>query len=303
MAHTIGFIGFGEVASILAARLSENGATVMAYDALLAAPDGAALLEARRGGAAVAFAELEAVISASEHIISAVPTHLALDVAKNCAAHLDKTKTYLDVNSTSPWAKTAIGEAVSPTGARFIEGAVLGAVGATGADTKILFGGAHAQEAVDVFTKLGLRVEAFSTEIGKASVFKMLRSIFSKGMEALLVEALLAGTKAGVEKELWRDFVDTLENTPFSKTADNWVRSHGPACERRYHEMEQVLETMEGYGVAPVITSGTTALFKRSVELGLRETFRQKPETREQLIASLQTLIGENAASAKARTA
>jgi len=291
MTNTIGFIGFGEVASILARHLCEQNATVFAYDVLLDRDDGKQILESRRQGAPVRLTKLETVISNSHCIISAVPTHLAQGVAETCTAHLAPSHVYVDVNSTAPWVKVAIGKVVESSKARFVEGAVLGAVGATGAATKILLGGPHASEIAIFLNNLGLNTTPFSHEIGKASVFKMLRSIFSKGMEAILVEALLAGAKAGVAEELWRDFTDTLEKAPFSKVADNWIRSHGTACERRYHEMELVLETMSGYGVAPVVTAGTTEFFKRSTELGLHGKFQIKPETKEQVIGVLATLL------------
>ena len=36
-------------------------------------------------------------------------------------------------------------------------------------------------------------------------MFKMLRSVFSKGMEALLIEFLVAAERAGIRADLWAE--------------------------------------------------------------------------------------------------
>jgi hypothetical protein len=63
-------------------------------------------------------------------------------------------------------------------------------------------------------------------------------------MEALLLELLIAGRRAGIDEELWKDITELMSKTPFEKTASNWVQTHAVACERRYYEMLQVIETM-----------------------------------------------------------
>ncbi|MCP5118598.1 MAG: NAD(P)-dependent oxidoreductase, partial [bacterium] len=137
----------------------------------------------------------------------------------------------------SPSIKVEIGRTISRSGADFVEGAILGAVGASGADTRILTGGNRGPEAAETLTHLGLRVSFFSSEIGKASTFKMLRSIFSKGFEAVILELLIAGKRAGIEEELWKDVCEFMDQNPFERVAANWTRTHTVAHERRYHEM------------------------------------------------------------------
>jgi hypothetical protein len=40
----------------------------------------------------------------------------------------------------------------------------------------------------------------------------MLRSIYSKGLEALLLELLISGEKAGIKDELWDDIVQLMKS-------------------------------------------------------------------------------------------
>jgi 3-hydroxyisobutyrate dehydrogenase-like beta-hydroxyacid dehydrogenase len=128
--------------------------------------------------------------------------------------------------------------------------------------------------------RLGLaNVRYFSPSIGEASQVKMLRSIFSKGVECLLLEMLVAGRRAGVAEHLWKDIVEFMTAHPFRSVAENWIRTHPGACERRHHEMLQVLETLKELGVEPTMTRGTAEFLKRSTMSGLPAQFARKPES------------------------
>jgi 3-hydroxyisobutyrate dehydrogenase-like beta-hydroxyacid dehydrogenase len=194
----IAFVGFGEVASAFCAALAARGAHVAAHDILLEQPDGASRLKERAGTAPVTFGALADVVARADYVFSTVTTSVARAAARQCAPHLRSGQWYLDLNATDAAAKQEIAGIVAPSGAGFIEGALLGAVGVTGAKTEILLGGPDAQRAQQQLAgELGLNARFYSEEIGKASTFKMLRSVFSKGMEALLIEFLAAGERAG----------------------------------------------------------------------------------------------------------
>jgi 3-hydroxyisobutyrate dehydrogenase-like beta-hydroxyacid dehydrogenase len=134
---------------------------------------------------------------------------------------------------------------------------------------------------------LGLNFRDYGPEIGRASTFKMLRSVFSKGVEALLVESLLAGRRAGVEDDLWREIVGTIDAADFEQVGGNWVRTHGTAHPRRWHEMVQVAELLQSLGVDAPMTRGTVALFERSTRCGLKEAFTAPPAGHAAVIEAL----------------
>jgi len=284
MTVKIGFIGFGEVGSLFAKAMHEKGAEIHVYDLLLNRHDDTEKIKERLGIDRIRICSLEEVITVSDYILSTVTTQVAIEVALECSAKLSRGKTYVDLNSTSPSVKVEINEIIKSSGADFVEGAILGAVGATGARTRILTAGEKGEEIADVLNTLGLNVVYYSSEIGKASMFKMLRSIFSKGLENIIIELLIAGKRAGIEKDLWEDITDFMSGKPFDKIASNWVRTHAPAHERRYHEMTQVVETMRDIGIEPIMTSATEAFFRRSLELGFAEEFSEKPDSPEKVI-------------------
>ena len=285
MTMRLAFIGFGEVASAFCAALAARGAEITAYDLLLERPGGTEQLKARSSGTKVAFCRLAEVLIGARYVLSTVTTTVAREAAQGCVPHLGAGQTYVDMNATDPGVKLEIERIIRPSGAAFVEGAVLGAVGVTGAKTEILLGGPHARRAErELGGELGLNVRFYSEDIGKASMFKMLRSVFSKGMEALLIEFLVAGERAGIRDDLWREVTELFTRHPFEKTASNWVRSHATAHARRYHEMKQVASVVRQLGLEPTVTAATEAFFRRSGSLGLEEQFKATPATMDELV-------------------
>ena len=298
---TIGFMGFGEVASRLAAALHQYGAQLAAYDVMLDRSGGNDILKVRAADAPVKFLPLAEMLACSEIVLSTVTTDVALEAAKASAAHLNGGHVFVDLNATSPAIKRAIADALAPSGANFVEGAILGAIGVTGAQTRILVCGDRAENVTETLTRLGLNVGFYGAEIGRASTFKLLRSVFSKGMEALLLESLLAARRAGVGDDVWREIVQTLDERPFAEVGGNWMRTHGSAHARRYHEMVQVEALVRELGVEPLLTRATTAFFERSTRLELSKTFQDSPTDTEQVLAALDNLVSEAGADSAAR--
>lgn len=284
----IGFVGFGEVASRFGEALAQGGAEVLAYDVLLDRPDGGKALADRVRGKPPAFVPLRELLDKAGIVLSTVTTDVALAAAKSCVPHLRTGQAFVDLNATSPSVKREIAGVVSSTGADFVEGAILPAVGVMGARSQVLVCGAAAPRVAQALNAAGLNFSPYGEEIGRASTFKLMRSIFSKGLEALLVECLLAGRRAGVGEDLWREIVATIDAKSFEEVGGNWVRTHGTAHERRWHEMVQVAELLRELGVDAPMTDATVALFERSTRSGLRAAFSSPPASPSDVVAALE---------------
>lgn len=264
----IGFIGFGEVGKIFASAMVARGAEVSYYDVVRS-----------DAVAGAVYRPLEALVARCEVLLSTVTTHSGAAVAQTAAPLLTSRHIYADMNSTSASVKRRIAEIIGASSAHFVEGAILSAVGETGANASILVAGERAEAFARLMNEFGLvNVKYFSSAVGEASQVKMLRSIFSKGVECLLLEMLVAGKRAGIAEYLWTDIVDFMTKHPFRGIAENWIKTHPAASKRRYHEMEQVVETLGELGVDPVMTRGTTEFFRQSVESGLAARFARKPD-------------------------
>jgi 3-hydroxyisobutyrate dehydrogenase-like beta-hydroxyacid dehydrogenase len=265
----IGFIGFGEVGRTFAREMKSRGADVFYYD-----------LVAKETEPGVFSLTLPELIDRCDVILSTASTHVAVEIAEEVVRHLRPGKIYADMNSTSGSIKNRIAQVIEPSRADFIEVAILSAVGETGSKASILVCGKRGEEFSGLMNRLGLvNLKYFSPKIGEASQVKMIRSVFSKGMECLLLEMLIAGRRADVAEYLWNDIVDFMTKNSFERVAENWIRTHPVAFERRYHEMVQVVETLKEMGVEPLMTEGTKDFFKRSCALGLEKAFKTKPES------------------------
>jgi 3-hydroxyisobutyrate dehydrogenase-like beta-hydroxyacid dehydrogenase len=284
----VAFVGFGEVAAAFAPAFAAHGAEVAAYDVLLDAPGGPERLAARAGMTPIAFADRATALRGARYVFSCVTTDVARAAAQGCSAWLVPGQTWVDLNATEPALKREIAGIVEARGAAFVEAALLGAVGVSGARTELLLGGGEgAQTARVLASDYGLNVRHYSDEIGKASTYKMLRSVFSKGLEALLIEFLVAGERAGMRAELWAEVVELLGQDRFEKVATNWVCSHAVAHERRWHEVLQVTKVLGELGLEPTMTSATEQLFRRSVALDMRAAFDARPPSMEPVIRFL----------------
>ena len=283
----IGVLGFGEAGSTFAGALADAGAVVDSYDRLWEQGDARSLRQRSAEYPGITFALLPGLLASAEVILSMVTTDAALDAAKTCVPHLRPGQTYCDLNSTAPSVKLQLDDLLKPSGAGFVEGAILGAIGVTGAGTHILLGGSQAQALSETLNRLGLNTSAYSHDIGKASTFKMLRSVFSKGLEALIIEFLMAGEKAGLRQDLWQEVTTLMADGRFESVARNWVCSHAVAHDRRYHEMVQVNDLLKDMQFEPVMTEATSRFFRRSTECHLADDFTAKPELMDDVIGAL----------------
>ncbi|MEJ8543344.1 DUF1932 domain-containing protein [Methanothermobacter wolfeii] len=252
----VGFIGFGEVAHTLAARLIQEGAEV--FTSLEGRSPGT-MRRARELG--VTDSEPEEVYSA-DIIISAVTPASAVDAARMAGAHVRGT--YVDVNNIAP---LTVKRALSYIeNGRVVDAAIMGSVRRKGADVRIIASGEHAGDFM-ALNDYGLNIELRGSRVGDASALKMLRSSYTKGVSALLWETLLAAYRMGLEEDVL-EVLEYTEGDDFRKSSISRIKSSAGHAERRYeeiHEIEKMLSTV----MDPVMTGCIMKVFKRisSMEL------------------------------------
>ena len=294
VSNTIGFIGFGEVAYTFSKAMRTAGADIIVYDKLFEEEEKAFKKKQLAKEIDVSTETLGTLLEESSIILSTVTTQEASNVATKCAPMLRPEQIFVDLNSTSPRKKIEISRIIQDSKAVFVEGAILEAIGTAGSKTRILIGGPEGQNITSILNGYGLNAVFYSQQIGRASAFKMFRSIFTKGVEALLLEMLVAGKRAGIEEDLWEDVTRLMKSRPFDEIAKTWILTHATASERRYHEMLQVLEAMNEIGIKPLVAEGTSSYFKQSVDSGLSEAFASKPGTINELVSFIEANLPQN---------
>ena len=105
---------------------------------------------------------------------------------------------FFDCDSCAPQTKERTAKEVDAAGARYVDVAVMAPVHPRLHRTPLLISGPHAGDAAAALAALGMAATIHEGPVGSASAVKMIRSIMMKGLEALVAECVLAGTKAGV---------------------------------------------------------------------------------------------------------
>lgn len=260
----VGVFGFGEVAGMLSTQLASCGVHVYVYDTNLRRKGGLAKLRSREGADLVCFLEMEEVAARSNILVSTVPPGEALAAAQRAIPHLCSGTLYVDMASVGPQTKREINELIVGAGSRFVEGVILEAVSVAHARVRILLCGPDAEDLALVLRSWGLNAEDFGREIGRASSLKMVRSIVTKGLETILLEALMTARRVNLDQDLWTTLTEYFRDYSFENIAQAAIVSHLSASKRRHAEMIDVVDTIKGVGINPVVSDGIREFFRHS---------------------------------------
>jgi 3-hydroxyisobutyrate dehydrogenase len=255
----IGFVGFGEAGYHIAKGLRGAGAaSLFAYDLHAQTPGRGERIRGRAAESGTTLVDSPRQLAAACCVILSVVT--ASSAAEAAAQHrpfLEPHHFYADMNSVSPALKQAIGEEIAPSGARFVEAAILAPIYPLGHRAPMLINGPFEQAFLDVMAPFGMRLEPMSGQIGAAAAVKMCRSIMVKGLEALMLECMLGAARYGTQERVFASLAETFPGIDWNRLP--WymigrVFEHG---ERRAREMEEVAETLRSAGIDPLMAEAT----------------------------------------------
>jgi 3-hydroxyisobutyrate dehydrogenase-like beta-hydroxyacid dehydrogenase len=271
----LGIVGFGEGGSLMAEGLAERGLRgIQAYDPVAEGESGANIRQqAARLDISLAGSVAE-VVRGSNVIFSLVTPSEAHEVALAVAADLGPGALFADFNSTLPEEKVRSARVIEAAGGRYVDAAVLGSIRAFGHAVPIWAAGSGAESFWESFAPLGMSIRVLAGEAGDAAAVKLLRSIFTKGLEGLGIETLLAAESFGV-RELVLQALGDLDEQPIAEIIRLMVTTHPVHAPRRLREVEQAMAMIRSGGLEPVLSGGTRDLFARTVELGIAEAVRQ----------------------------
>jgi 3-hydroxyisobutyrate dehydrogenase len=288
---SVGLFGFGEVAGMLSTQLVSCGVPVCVYDINLRRKGGLAKLSAREGAGLVRFLEMEEVAARSNVLVSTVPPGEALAAAQEAVPHLRSGTLYVDMASVGSQTKRDINGLIVGAGSRFVEGVILEAVSVAHTRVRILLCGPDAGELALVLSSCGLNAEDFGREIGRASNLKMVRSIVTKGIEAVLLEALTAARRTNLDQDLWAVLNECFGSYGFEKIVRTAVVSHFSASRRRYVEMIHVVDTIKSVGIEPVVSDGVREFFHRSAGFAQAGGYSSQAAGVEEVLEALMTQL------------
>jgi 3-hydroxyisobutyrate dehydrogenase-like beta-hydroxyacid dehydrogenase len=134
-----------------------------------------------------------------------------------------------------------------------VEAAVMSPVRPHGHRSPMLLGGCSAPQFAEMMSPYGMRMEVISEKVGAAAATKMFRSIIVKGLEALMLECVLAATPYGADERVFSSLSESFPGIDWQRLANYMVSRVIVHSERRAREMEEVAETLREIGIEPIM--------------------------------------------------
>jgi 3-hydroxyisobutyrate dehydrogenase-like beta-hydroxyacid dehydrogenase len=246
-------VGYGEVGKILAAALvARRIGQISTYDILLREAGAAPGMRAHAAQTGVRACDAMATaLATADVVICAVTASQTLAAATEAARAIRPGALFVDLNSASPGTKTQASRLIDGAGGRYVESAVMTAVPPYGIRMPMLLGGPHAAAAAKLLSPIGFSVEVVAAEIGVASAIKLCRSVFIKGLEAIVVESFTSARHYGVERHVLASLAETFPTIDWEKQGSylfSRVAQHG---RRRAEEMREAALTVREAGLDP----------------------------------------------------
>jgi 3-hydroxyisobutyrate dehydrogenase-like beta-hydroxyacid dehydrogenase len=290
MADVIALIGYGEAGQAIGKGLAGAGASMRAYD--LRHGEGALQRAAKAAGIALKDSA-DAAITGADFVFSLVTAGSALDAARSYAKHLRPRQTYIDFNSVSPLTKRGVAEAVTASGAEFVEAAIMAPVSGPNHRVPVLLSGAAAPALAKRLGAYGMRLETVGERVGDASLNKMLRSIFIKGIDALILESLVAARRVGIEERILDSVQQTFPGIDWHELASYSLSRTVVHAARRAAEMHESAATVAELGLEPLVTEGIARRIEWAHEQLKDVTWPAgEPRSYEEVLSVLEAKLG-----------
>ncbi len=267
-ARTVAVLGLGEAGSLLARDLVRGRHAVRGWD-----PD----LHGDLSEIPIAASFADAVRDA-DVVLSVNWAIVALDVAREALPLLHAGMIYADLNTSGPALKQQLAQVVAPSGAAFVDVAMMSPVPGLGIRVPMFLAGDGAAALEPTLRALGTPVEIVGAQPGEAAARKLTRSVFFKGMSAAVCEALDAARAAGVEDWLRGDIARTFVGAN-AATVDRIVDGTHKHAKRRAHEMRDAAALLDQLGVPAPVTHATVASLERILRQAQDDTVGAQDDT------------------------
>jgi len=245
----IAVLGLGEAGGTIASGLAAEGCGVRGWD-----PD-----DARVAAGVERTATPTEAVDGADLVLSLATAAHALGAAASIVSALGPGQLYADANTTAPALKREIAAVIRPTGAGFVDVALLGGVPARGIGTPALASGDGAERFAERLRPLGMPVEVVGSEPGDAAGLKLLRSVFMKGLAAAVLESLGAASRRGADAWLRGEIAEVVGEPLLERLLSGSI-TH---AERRHDEMDAAAAYLHELGVEPRVAQAAAGWLRQ----------------------------------------
>jgi 3-hydroxyisobutyrate dehydrogenase-like beta-hydroxyacid dehydrogenase len=167
------------------------------------------------------------------------------------------TAVFADLNTAAPEHKVRLAEEAGGAGISFADIAIMAPVPRAGVRSPVLVSGVGADRITDVWSELGIPISNVGPIAGGAAGLKMLRSVFMKGLAALVFEGVSAAEKVNAGEWMRAQMASELgvNGAALVDRLIGGTRMHAQRREREMHDVREYLGTLE---VPTWMTEATT---------------------------------------------
>lgn len=208
MGKTLGFIGLGNMGQPMAARLQEAGNDLVVFDTREAALAPFIERGAKRAGSAAEVASMTDTVMLS---LPTPPIVEAVALGAGGVAEGTAVKRVIDLSTTGPEMASSLETRFAEKGVRWIDSPISGGVGGAKAGTlAVMFSGPR-EDFDDLTDQLSVIGKPFyiGADAGMAQTMKLVNNMLSAAAMALSCEAIVMGTKAGLDPKIMVDVINT----------------------------------------------------------------------------------------------
>jgi len=257
---TVGLLHPGEMGAAIGRCLVAAGHRVLWVS------DGRSPASAARAavaGLTAADSGLAGLIGQADVIISVVPPHAALDVARQVAGF---GGVYADANAVSPATAREIARIVEAGGASYVDGGIIGTPPVAPGFIRFYLSGPCAGEVQGLFTGSEVDARVIPGSLTAASAVKMAYASWTKGSAALLLAARALARAEGVEDALLDEWAVSQRGL-----AERSIRAAGSAAAKGWRwvaEMEEIAAAMTAVGLPEGFHVAAADVYRRAGDDG-----------------------------------
>jgi 3-hydroxyisobutyrate dehydrogenase-like beta-hydroxyacid dehydrogenase len=209
---------------------------------------------------------ISAAVPGCDVAVSCVFGTVSLAVAEQALAGMQRNALFIDMTTADPRQIRAAAERAAQLQVSYVDVAILGAIALTREKTNLLGAGAGIERAEALYRSIGAplkRVEGGAA--GDAAALKILRSVFTKGLEALTIECFMAAEKQGVTEQL-HDALSDIDQASLRDFLGALIRTHVVHAPRRLKEVEEAERQLMAADMPVSVLPGVKALFQRTAQ-------------------------------------
>ncbi|WP_286951424.1 MULTISPECIES: NAD(P)-dependent oxidoreductase [Aminobacterium] len=271
---SLGFVGFGEVSFCISSGLRDEGLSgICAYDVVLGSGTPyEENLRKRANEANVILCDTpEELFRSCNVIVSAVQAPYAGHAAKSALSHMSAGSLYVDVTTAAPAEKEHWEKEFQARSIYFADSAMMGPLTINRHKVPMIASGCGASLWQEKMVPLGMKIDVVKGPAGDGTRIKLVRSVFMKGLGALLVETFLLAHRSDLEDVVLKSISATVDQLPFEKTISRMLGADMIHAERRVHEVAESIALMETVGLKPVMAAATKERLELSAAMGLKD--------------------------------